>query len=130
MLIDKDRFISEEIKDKCLFILKNNKDLACPDQDALNIVCQDKVKFFDQVWNFQWHHSIGCNSNQSMGQLIKEDEKDYEFAKNNIKILHFTSNIKPWNSPDQEQSIYFWKYAKQSPFFMDVLRDNITHHPV
>jgi lipopolysaccharide biosynthesis glycosyltransferase len=126
LLINVSNFTSLKVKEKCLSFLERNKNLACPDQDALNVVCQDKVKYLSQSWNFQWHHSVVKNDKPLMTPLIDDEKNDYMEAMKDIKILHYTSNIKPWNSPSQEQSMHFWHYAKLSPFFMDVLRANIV----
>lgn len=129
LLININNFIAKKIKEKCLDFLYVNKELACPDQDALNVVCQGGVRYLDQSWNFQWHHCVTQKNKPLMTPLVEDEKADYMKAKENIKILHYTSNIKPWNSPGQEQSVHFWKYAKQSPFFMDVLRANISQLP-
>lgn len=129
LLININNFLSKNIKEKCLDFLRKNKGLACPDQDALNVVCQGGVRYIDQNWNYQWHHCMSVKNKSPMSLLVEDDKADYIKAKGNIKILHYTSNIKPWNSPGQEEAAHFWRYAKQSPFFMDVLRVNISQLP-
>lgn len=125
LLINVEKFIGKEIKSKCLKFLEENKDLACPDQDALNVSCKGMVKYIDQCWNFQWHHAVKIKDKPLMTPLLEDEKTDYLAARENIKILHYTSNIKPWNSPSQDLSIHFWQHAKNSPFYIDILSENI-----
>ncbi|MHB0819903.1 glycosyltransferase [Stutzerimonas stutzeri] len=126
LIINTVKFIDEKIKMKCLRFLEENRDLACPDQDALNVTCKGMVKFIDQQWNFQWHHAVRIKDKPLMTPLLDDEKTDYFSAKENIKILHYTSNIKPWNSPSQDLSVHFWQHARNSPFYMDILSENIN----
>lgn len=128
ILINTKQFSLSNIKEKCLDILRSSGELACPDQDVLNITCHGRVRYLDQCWNFQWHHALNSRAGLPIAALSDEDETAYNSANDNIKILHYTSNIKPWSSPDEPLATHFWSYAKQSPFFMDILEASIISH--
>lgn len=126
LLINTKEFTSKDVKEKCLTYLNLNTKLACPDQDALNVTCLGKIRYLPQKWNFQWHHAINADNLLNSNSLLLADEiNDYSQAKDNFKILHYTSNIKPWNSPALSLSKKFWYHAMHSPFFFDILKANI-----
>lgn len=41
-------------------------------------------------------------------------------------IVHFTSHIKPWNEPKREFADKFWYYARQTPFYEEILFRSIA----
>ncbi|QPN63443.1 glycosyltransferase [Synechococcus sp. CBW1004] len=125
IIINTEAFIRNNTKQKCLSFLSINDSLACPDQDTLNVVCQGQVTFIDQRWNFQWHHGLVSRQEKNFADLLEDEKEDYYSSGNNIRILHYTSNIKPWNEPSEKLANYFWTYAKQSPFLIDILNANI-----
>lgn len=125
LLINVKKFNEEGIAQKCLDYLIGSEVLACPDQDALNVSCRGFVKYIDQGWNYQWHHDIAMNSNSAQSSLLEFERAEYLAARENIKILHYTSSIKPWNSPSHDLSGHFWNYAKGSPFYKEILCANI-----
>ena len=72
------------------------------DQDVLNSVCFNKVKFIDKKYN----HFPGFSK------------------KNNQKsIIHYIIN-KPWQNPKNPLSELFWKYAKLTPFYEEIIYTN------
>ena len=118
LLINVQEFIGLGVKDKCLRFLEDNSDLACPDQDALNVVCEDKVLYLDQKWNYQWHHSLIVDGKPLMTPLLDYEKQEYFEAASNKKLIHFTSNIKPWSHPDLPLSEFFWEYCSGAPFLI------------
>lgn len=65
--------------------------LYCPDQDALNVVLEGKVKFMDYRYNFQQGF---------YGDLvwIRADKwPSIEKARQNPLLIHYTSGEKPWH---------------------------------
>lgn len=66
-------------------LFAQGKTLPYPDQDALNIVMEGRVKFIDQHWNylFTW--------------LNDEQKENFFYHKNTTpRIMHFTGGRKPW----------------------------------
>lgn len=66
--------ISEKIFD---FIRKNDGNLTFPDQDAINVVCQNTILLLPRTYN-------------SLQNFWNEVDL-------NPKIIHFCGRIKPWN---------------------------------
>lgn len=118
LLIDCKLFLKNGIKNKCYNFLNRNLDLACPDQDALNVCC-DLVKLLPLEWNFQWHHLLNT-SKLDKYQLVPPDSLLYEEALKKIKIVHYTSDKKPWNYLMSEYSDLYWDYVKSSIFSLEV----------
>ena len=71
-----------------------------PDQDALNVVLDGKVKFLDSRWNYFY----------DMGHQLEEIPADTVF-------LHYFGAIKPWevicHHPMQK---HYQKYERMSPW--------------
>lgn len=117
LLINCQKYISAGIKNKCYSYLVKNQELMCPDQDALNMCC-DRVTIIDNSWNFQWHHLL--NEGIERYRLVPEDARIFERAKKHIKLIHYTSNKKPWNYCLSDYADIFWMYAKSSVFCFEV----------
>lgn len=122
LLISTSRFCQEKIKEKCFTLLQNDwesreRKFIYMDQDVLNIVCKGKVKMLPMKWDFQWGCIKGFDL-EPWGVYAEE----YLKAQNNIKIMHFSGAEKPWEYPEFNGSEYFWKYARQSIFYEELLR--------
>ncbi len=103
-------------------ILSNTK-LLFPDQDILNVMFENKTKFTHKKWNYEYGVSV-FNPNYE-NQISGKFKEEYLYAKSHAIIIHYTSSRKPWHSPQEEQSDIFWKYAKNSPFFAEILYSNL-----
>ncbi len=80
-------------------------DCLAPDQDYINAMCSGKIVYLDETWDAM----------PPMGG--KEAE-----VLQNPKLIHYNLFQKPWcydNIPYEE---YFWRYAKESPFYPDIVR--------
>lgn len=87
--------------------LKKFKMLRFPDQDAINVLCQDRIFIFDQTWNYQWAAIFGKYA-PGMDQMHQS-------------IVHFTTKVKPWNNPTMPLSNRFWRYARNTPFYEQII---------
>lgn len=76
-------------------ILRSYEFIVAPDQDCLNLICQDKVHFFESGWN-------------KMPIAGKNRDK--------IHLIHYNLSMKPWHYSGVLYEEYFWKYASQTPF--------------
>ncbi|MCD7729833.1 MAG: glycosyltransferase [Clostridia bacterium] len=120
LLINCDQFITENIKNKCYDFLKKNTELQCPDQDALNKCCKN-VMILDTKWNFQWHHYLNKDIAAARYKLISKDAELFDNALNDVRLIHYTSNKKPWNYLCSEYSDIFWEYVNGSVFEREVV---------
>lgn len=110
LLINTKLFRKLKIKDLCFEFISKYRKLECPDQDVLNLFCFEKVKYIDMNWNFQ-----------AGNELWTDDFKNSKA--NEIKIIHYTTSKKPWNTKNLALADDFWNIAKQTPFY-DLILDN------
>lgn len=127
LVINCDAFRQYDLKGKCFDILKNSQiKFRYPDQDILNLVCKDKILFLEQKWNYIWHYNFS-HYNRSELSLSDKDKTDYQAYSQDMKIIHYTSNIKPWNNYNIYLSKYFFDYARQTISFKDVIFNRWNH---
>lgn len=101
----------------------NIPSLMYPDQDILNMLFQNQVKYVSWRWNFQWHVPIFRKKDFNLFEGKFKD--DYWKSYANPSIIHYTSSVKPWNSPEEEFAEEFWKYARQTPFYEEIIFANM-----
>ena len=111
LLINTKEYIKQNIEEKFIKIMHKYKFEVAPDQDYLNVLCKDKVKYCD----------IGWNKTPFPQEVLPFDDKD-------VNLIHFKLNFKPWHYQGVRYEEYFWKYASRSPFYQHLLdvRDNFT----
>lgn len=92
------------------------------DQDILNIVCEGRVTYLDMKWNmvtdcnhYRWHYVI-----KSAPFYIMDA---YEKARKNPYIIHYAGAIKPWKNPKEDFAEEFWKVARTTPYYEQILYD-------
>lgn len=88
MLINVEKWIQNEVKNKILSLLIKNKQFVYPDQDILNIVLCKNILFLEPKYQYQYSisHSID-NIKNSQDVAIPDD----------VVIFHYTGSIKPWH---------------------------------
>lgn len=102
-------------------ILKSSQitTLLYPDQDILNILFEKRVKLISSEWNYG-SNALVCNKNY-LSELSGTEREKFLKSRNNPKIIHFISPIKPWNSVGEEFYETFWFYARKTPFYEEIL---------
>ncbi len=97
--------------------------LLYPDQDAANVIFYDKAKLVEAKWNCQYAFSF---SREEHLALYSEKFSEYyaEVLKNPC-IIHYTSSEKPWNAPKKQAAEIFWRYARMTPFYEEILFANL-----
>lgn len=104
--------------------LKTDKKLLCLDQDILNIVCQNRVLYLDVAWNIEWITQI---RSENLNKDLSIDMYNlYSKALQNPKIIHYCDDIKPWREPSRPLADIWWKYARKTIFYEEVLFNNIS----
>lgn len=108
--------------DKCLETLKLIKRPYHPDQDILNVICENCVRFLDFSWNVENHVQLENSNLQDL--LPKNIYYAYRKSLENPKFLHFTSSLKPWQDPSSLNAHLFWKYARKTSFYEEIIYKN------
>lgn len=96
LLINCDMFRKKKILEKFEKLLSEFDFKVTQDEDYLNVLCKDRVKFVSSAWNCAVFGTLPC------------EEKD-------IKVIHYIMVSKPWHYYDCRLKEYFWKYADMTP---------------
>lgn len=91
------------------------------DQDVFNFVLEGKVKKFSARYN--WHYCLYQKIHRDNLPVSVKTECDEIAANNDIHILHFDGDDKPWrfNLQPNDSTILWWKYAKMTPFYEEFI---------
>ncbi|MCC8064427.1 MAG: glycosyltransferase family 8 protein [Clostridiales bacterium] len=81
-------------------------DCLAPDQDYFNAMCSGSIVYLDECWDAMPPEGGGTGATLEHPNLI-----------------HYNLFQKPWCYDDIPYEEYFWRYAKASPFYED-----IVHH--
>ena len=122
LLMNIPELIKFDFVNKCINCLKRIKKPKYPDQCIINSVCKDRVKFIDYKWNVMNHIAIfhKLETLKLPGNLKNE----YMKSLNEPYFLHFTGFLKPWHDPSTINADSFWKYAKMTPFYEEIIYKN------
>ena len=97
LLMDLDKYREENILNKFLHLLLTyNFETAAPDQDYLNVLCKDKVKYLERGWD----------------RMSTDENYDGE-----LYIIHYNNFRKPWYYDDVPYGRYFWEYAPKTNYY-------------
>lgn len=80
---------------------KYHFDSIAPDQDYLNAMCHGSILYLDECWD----------------AMPIEGKKEL----NNPKLIHYNLFSKPWCYDNIPYEDYFWKYAKKSNYYNDIV---------
>ena len=107
LLINNKLWKENNIFDKFLDYINNGGKLLCGDQAVLNITLKDKIKLIDKKYNFE------C------AKHIYFEDEIYDI--NNIVILHYLSDQKPWKEYCLDLLFIdkFWEYFCMTPYFRE-----------
>ncbi len=77
-----------------------NFDVIDPDQAYINYLCQGKIKYLPVEWNRTPLEQVVCSK---------------------PNIIHYALGVKPWQKEDTFLGEHFWKYAKKSSFYDEIV---------
>ncbi len=102
LVVDLEQYRRHRIEEKFVdLITRYDFDLLDPDQAYLNYLCRDRITILPNGWNKE--------------PLPLPCEGD-------MNIVHYALYKKPWQYDDVLYGDYFWKYAKESPFYAEILK--------
>lgn len=106
LLINNKLWREDNIEDKCIKYYEENYKTCFGDQDVLNAVLKDKVKFLPEKWLYFSHKTYN----------------NYDPNLKDVSIIHYLGHIKPWQVPatDVLLKYEYWKYFKQTPWFSPI----------
>lgn len=97
----------------------NEYKLRVVDQDVFNILLEGKSKLIDVGWN----HMIMMEGaiKDAVNNAPDHARKAYYAAQKNPYIIHYAGDFKPWSHPTVEFADEFWKIARETPFYEELL---------
>lgn len=116
MLINTKLFEDLKIREKCIKLLKENTQYQFPDQTAINITCKDNIKVLGTEYNYQ----VSLANYHKFKKEIKK-KKFKKLFLNEPNIIHFSYITKPYKSIYSVYNKQFWQYAKNSPYYMQLI---------
>ena len=101
LVMDLEKFRENKIEERFVELInKYNFNVIDPDQAYINYLCQGKIKYLPFAWNRTPLECVEC-------------EKP--------NIVHYALGAKPWQDPNVFLGNHFWSFAKQSPFYEEIL---------
>lgn len=98
------------------FILKNPEKCRWPDQDALNVVLHNKIKWLSFSYNFQ----LALIGEFDRYRMHRNMQKDVVNAFSSICILHYSSWSKPWVEESRLPLTFVWRYYHKLSIWRNV----------
>lgn len=94
------------------------------DQDVLNVLAQECVRFIPMEWNVMtdWR---GLRIKRIISRAPQELYFEYLEARKHPAIIHYAGPEKPWNDPDSDFAATFWDIARKTPYY-DVLLERLA----
>lgn len=98
------------------------------DQDVLNYLAQDKVKFVDMSWNVMFDLDFDRISS-IISYAPKYLYDAYLEARKQPKIVHYAGDSKPWEKPSSDFAYFFWKYARKNECYEQLVQNMCVNLP-
>ena len=109
-------------------------DIACSpkliwgDQDALNVICRNRVLYFDMRWNTVvdgYRGRVKDVKEWASPSVVNE----YLEARQNPYIIHY-AGVQPWKNETVDMAEHFWPVAKRTPFYPEILKRVEENRPL
>ncbi len=101
------------------FIKRSSKKAVFGSKDIINIFFEEnKIKFLSQSWNYCVPTSEFVSTCMFLSAFTSKWEHD---QLQNPSIIHFCGEVKPWFVPAIDKAALWWKYARMTPFYEEVL---------
>ena len=96
----------------------NTKDYWFIEQDVLNEVCFERTKKLDLRWNVL----SGNNGLQRIKEILTDElYEEFILSLDDYYVMHFAGNHKPWFEPTLNYADRFFKYARISPWYEQII---------
>lgn len=108
LLMNLDELRKFKFQEKFIYLLGTVKFSVAQDQDYLNRLCKGRVKLVSHDWDVM--------------PYVNNETKPED-----IKIIHYNFAYKPWHFEDVTYNEYFWKYAKKTEFYDEILETKASY---
>ncbi len=109
LVLNLDELRKFKFAEKFLYLLETVKFSVAQDQDYLNRICKGRVKLVPLTWNAMPIPELH----------IKEED---------IKLVHYNLNYRPWHFDNVLYEKEFWNYAKKTDYLHQIqkIKNNYT----
>ncbi len=97
IVINTKKYREEKIQEKFVSLLNRFPFRIAQDQDYLNVLCKDRVTYFDLGWN-------------------KTSFENTAFDNKDLKIVHYKMMWRPWKYDGITYGDIYWEYADKTAF--------------
>ena len=94
-------------------------DFIYDDQDVLNAHCEGRVRYLDPSWNVM--HDCGARVGNVFSYAPARVYQEYLAARSHPRVRHYAGFEKPWNTVGCDWAEEYWRYARETPFYEDLL---------
>ena len=108
LLINCEQFRQNKVLDRFVELLYEYNFVVTQDEDYLNLICKDKVKWLGREWNTEVFGKI-------------------ELKQSEINIFHYIMVSKPWHYENCRYADVFWKYAKDTVVYEEIKKELETY---
>lgn len=133
LLINLKKWRDENLTQKCILKLQEIGTPRVLDQCILNaVIPQNSIYNLPVEWNYIWHAELeDVILSEITSKKFYDTAYNYQKKLNDIKIIHYTSGVKPWNiyssNPVEVKKVikhlagHWWCVAAETPYFTDLL---------
>ena len=101
LLINCERFREKKTLERFVKLLGIYNCRVTQDEDYLNLLCRDHVRFLPQMWN-----------SEVFGEMVDRPE--------DCRIVHYIMVEKPWHFPNCRLNEIFWSYAAETSVYAEI----------
>jgi lipopolysaccharide biosynthesis glycosyltransferase len=114
--------IKDNVFDKMMDRLVKIGDPQWVDQDVMNSVANgENIFWISNYWNVPWYFPLFFSRYKE--RIAAYDTVIHQLG--NPFIIHYAGVIKPWIEPNRPNAHYFWRYARNTPFY-EMLLHSLT----
>ena len=103
LVLNLKKYREEDVEKQFLKLLGQYKFRVTQDEDYLNVICKDKVRYIEQGWN-------------------KSPIEDPTFDESTLKLVHYKINYKPWHYDNVRFAEDYYDFVKRTEFADDIKR--------
>ena len=133
LLLNIKKMIEYNFEEKCIKRLKEIQNPIYVDQCILNSIYgdntsyyTDNINFLDLSWNLEWTMFIYYKD--IISRIPINEYANFLQAYNNPKIIHYCGVEKPWQYPYYEKADIWFKYARMTDFYEEIIYNNIWNN--
>lgn len=107
-----------------LFAMAEHGNYRYSDQDILNLVCEGRVLRLGMEWNVL---TESAERKRVLSYAPDHLLEEYDRARQQPAIIHYAGSCKPWKDPNADFAQEFWKAARGTPYYEQLLYEMCRH---